>query len=55
MTQSRIWRAASCHKDVKNRLRPSIPVKVKDFQFGHEHFDLFESDKALLHFCSIYM
>jgi hypothetical protein len=26
---------------------------MKDFQFEHEHFHLFESAEALLHFCSI--
>jgi hypothetical protein len=34
-------------------IRHLIPAKVKDFQFRHEHFHLFESDKALLNFCSI--
>ena len=32
---------------------PSLQAKAKDFQFGHEHFHLLESDKALLHFSSI--
>ena len=35
--------------------RPSLPPNVKDFQFRHEHFHLFESDKALLHFNLIYL
>jgi hypothetical protein len=28
---------------------------VKDFQFGHEHFHLFEGDEALSHFGPIYL
>jgi hypothetical protein len=34
---------------------PSLRTKAKDFQFGHEHFHLLESGKALLHFSSIYL
>jgi hypothetical protein len=35
--------------------RPSLPANVKDFQFGHEHFHLFEGDEALSHFGPIYL
>jgi hypothetical protein len=31
----------------------SLAEKVKDLQFGYEHFHLFESEEAFLHFCSI--
>jgi hypothetical protein len=31
----------------------SLSKKVKDLQFGHEHFNLFECEEALLHFCSV--
>jgi hypothetical protein len=34
---------------------PSLQTKAKDFQFGNEHFRFFESNKALLHFSSIYL
>jgi len=30
--------------------RPLLPLHVKDFQFRHEHFHLFQSDEALPHF-----
>jgi hypothetical protein len=40
----------NCHQAFKD-LSPS--KKVQDLQFGYEHFDLFESEEALLHFCSI--
>ena len=33
----------------------SLPPNVKDFQFRHEHFHLFESNEALPHFGSIYL
>ena len=38
-----------------SRPRPSLPPDVKDFQFRHEHFHLFESDEAFPHFGSIYL
>ncbi len=31
----------------------SLAEKVKDLQFGHEHFHLFEIEEAFLHFCSV--
>jgi hypothetical protein len=40
---------AHAHKERSN----SLSKKVKDLQFGHKHFHLFESEETLLHFCSI--
>ena len=53
------WTAAAGSRRSAGRrpqaLRPSLPPNVKDFQFRHEHFHLFESDEALPHFGSIYL
>jgi hypothetical protein len=52
------WTAAGSRRSAGRRHqppRPSLPPNVKDFQFRHEHFHLFESDEALPHFGSVYL